>query len=175
MLVAALVVGAAFVAQNLAASARLAEARNALESAEGAIGAPAESLDAAFTQYDETLLAAHAAADSATPAFAAVAGMADPAALDAANVALAALVAALDQPAPAPPPEPYERGDVEPSDIDGLTAAADDARDYAEDVDAAKIEVDAAQAELDAAARSAHRRPGRPRRFASRNGRGDRR
>lgn len=148
VLVAALVVGAAFVAQNLAASARLAEARNALESAEGAIGAPAESLDAAFTQYDETLLAAHAAADSATPAFAAVAGMADPAALDAANVALAALVAALDQPAPAPQPEPYERGDVEPSDIDGLTAAADDARDYAEDVDAAKIEVDAAQDEL---------------------------
>ena len=54
VLIAALVAGVVYGAQTLAASARLAEARTELESAEAAIAAPADVMASAYDTYDAT-------------------------------------------------------------------------------------------------------------------------
>jgi hypothetical protein len=134
VLIAALVAGVVYGAQTVAASARLSEARTALESAEAALDSPADVMASAYDAYDATAATAQAMTDAAAPALAAVAGTADQAALDAANAASAALVAGLASEVPPPPPAEYVRADVDVSDIDEVAAAEKSALEYAGDV-----------------------------------------
>ena len=135
VLVAAIVGGAGYAAQSIAAQNRLVAAQTALEAAEAAIEGPATTLDTAFADYEASKVAARAMADETTPSLAAVAGMTDQSALDAANAALAELVAALDADGPPAAPAPYEPAAVT-SDPDEVAGAAQSARDYADEVKA---------------------------------------
>ena len=100
VLLVAVVVGSVIFAQNLAANNQAAQALAAsvaeLEAAESDATQPYEIMESAFADYDDAVLGARAAADSAGPALASVAGMTDETPLAAANAALAALVAQLD-------------------------------------------------------------------------------
>ena len=109
---------------------------------------PYAIMESAFADYDAAVLSARAAADSAGPALASVAGMTDEAPLAAANAALAALVAQLDDTTLAAPPEPYERGEVDVTDLDQIAAATQTASNRAQVIATATREARAAQAAL---------------------------
>ena len=152
VLLVAVVVASVMLAQTLAANDRAAQAVAAsvaeLESAEADATEPYGLMEAAIAEYDAAVLSARAAADGAAPALASVAGMADETALAAANAALAALVAQLDTTTPAAPPGPYERGDVDMTDVDELAAATQTATNRAERIATATREWRAAKAAL---------------------------
>ena len=152
VLLIAVVVGSVLFAQNLAANNQAAQALAAavtdLEAAESDATQPYVIMQSAFADYDDAVLGARAAADSAGPALAAVAGMTDEAPLAAANAALAALVAQLDDATLAAPPEPYERGDVDVTDLDQIAAATQTASNRAQVIATATREARAAQAAL---------------------------
>ena len=145
-----------------------------LEAAEADATEPYGLMEAAFADYDAAVLSARAAADSAAPALASVAGMADETALAAANAALAALVAQLDTTTPAAPPGPYERGDVDMTDVDELAAATQTATNRAERIATATRECAGRAGCARREGRRAHGCPGRARIFAARD-RGDHR
>ena len=178
VLLVAVVVASVMLAQTLAANDRAAQAVAAsvaeLESAEADATEPYGLMEAAIAEYDAAVLSARAAADGAAPALASVAGMADETALAAANAALAALVAQLDTTTPAAPPGPYERGDVDMTDVDELAAATQTANQPC----GADCYGDARMAGREGCARREGRRahgcPGRARIFAARD-RGDHR
>ena len=152
VLLIAVVVGAIAFAQMFAANNQAAQALAAsvaeLEAAEAEATQPYALMESAIAEYDDAVLGARAAADSAGPALASVAGMVDEPALVAANAALAALVAQLDGTPLAAPPAAYERGDVDMTDLDAIAAATETARDHAEKVATATREARAAQAAL---------------------------
>lgn len=152
VLLIAVVAGSIVIAQtvsanNLAAQ-ELAAAVTALEAAEESATQPQSVLDEAVRQYEDTVEAARTTADSAGPPLAALAGMAAQPQLDASNAALAALVAQLDAASLDDVPEPYERGDIDMSDIDQVQAATTTADGHAALVTTATREVRAAQAAL---------------------------
>jgi hypothetical protein len=151
VLLVAVVAGAVVIAQ-LVANNREAEAVAAsvsgLESAEADATEPYSVLESAIAEYEQTVVTAQAAADSAGPALASVVGMADEPALAAANSALAELVAALAESKVAPAPEPYTRGDVDMSDPGEIATATDAAASHAALVSDATREARDAQAVL---------------------------
>ena len=178
VLLVAVVVASVMLAQTLAANDRAAQAVAAsvaeLESAEADATEPYGLMEAAIAEYDAAVLSARAAADGAAPALASVAGMADETALAAANAALAALVAQLDTTTPAAPPGPYERGDVDMTDVDELAAATQTATNRAERIATATRECAGREGCARREGRRAHGGPGRARIFAARD-RGDHR
>ncbi len=147
VVVAAVVVAQTFAANNQAAQA-LAAATAELEGAESNATQPYAVMETAIAEYDASVVAATAAAESAGPALAAVAGMSDDAALAAANAALAALVAQLDETTLAAPPARYERGDVDMTDLDDIAAATEEATVHAERIVTATRDARAAQTAL---------------------------
>ncbi len=110
VLLIAVVVGAVWFAQTLAVNNQAAQALAAavaeLEAAEADATEPYPLMEESIAEYDEAVLGARATADSAAPAFAAVAGMTNEATLAAANAALADLLALLDGAGLAEPSEP---------------------------------------------------------------------
>ena len=147
VVVASVVIAQSISANNVAAR-ELAAAVADLEAAEETATQPQSVLDTAVKKYDETVESARATADSAGPPLAAIPGMVAQPLLDASNAALAALVAQLDTSALDDVPEPYERGDVDVTDIDAVRAATKVADDHAELVSTATREVTATQAAL---------------------------
>jgi hypothetical protein len=147
VVVASVVIAQTISANNVAAR-ELAAAVADLEAAEETATQPQSVLDAAVKKYDETVESARVTADSAGPPLAAIAGMAAQPLLDASNATLAALVAELDASTVDDPPEPYQRGDVDVTDIEEVRAATTIADDHAELVATATREVAAAQAAL---------------------------
>lgn len=148
VLVLALVGGSVYVSQLLQAQAQQLETATAeFEAAADAADDPVPAMEAAYAEYDTTAAAARAAADSAAPALAAVAGMSDQAALDAANAAAGAIIPLLDS--TTLPERPAAYAPPEAASFDGLQAAESataDARAYASDVTAVTEEVKAATA-----------------------------
>jgi hypothetical protein len=147
VVVASVVIAQTISANNVAAR-ELAAAVADLEAAEETATQPQSVLDAAVKKYDETVEMARATADSAGPPLAAIAGMAAQPLLDASNATLAALVAQLDASTLDDMPEPYERGDVDVTDIEEVRAATTIAEDHADLVTTATREVTTAQAAL---------------------------
>ncbi|WP_139230884.1 hypothetical protein [Microbacterium sp. cf046] len=146
--IAGSVVIAQMLAANNLAAQELAAAVAELEAAETAATEPESVLKDSVAAYDESVLLARGTADSAGPALAAVVGVTEQAPLDAANAALAALTAQLDADSLADPPAPYERGDVDLTDIDAVRAATATAEDHGESITAATRAVGAAQTSL---------------------------
>jgi hypothetical protein len=146
--VAASVLIAQNVAANNLAAQELAAAVAELEAAEEAATQPQSLLDDAVAEYEDTVDIAQATADNAGPPLAAIAGMAPQPLLDASNAALAALVAQLAASSIGDLPEPYERGDVDLTDIDAVQGATAAAEEHATRVITATREVRAAQAAL---------------------------
>jgi hypothetical protein len=144
---ASLLIAQNVAANNLAAQ-ELAAAVAELEAAEEAATQPQSLLEDAVAEYEDTVDIAQATADNAGPPLAAVAGMAPQPLLDASNAALAALVAQLAASSIGDLPEPYERGDVDLTDIDAVQGATAAAEEHATRVITATREVRAAQAAL---------------------------
>jgi hypothetical protein len=152
VLLIGVVAAAVLISQNVAANnlaaQELAAAVAELEAAEEAATQPQSLLDDAVAEYEDTVDIAQATADNAGPPLAAVAGMAPQPLLDASNAALAALVAQLAASSIGDLPEPYERGDVDLTDIDAVQGATAAAEEHATRVITATREVRAAQAAL---------------------------
>jgi hypothetical protein len=128
VLVAAIVAGAVFGAQTLAANARLDDARKALSAAQASVRQPATDLAAATTAYDATAKSARAASDSSKTVLAALAGTTDGKPLAAAIAANAALAKTLAEPAPVAP-EPYTPAHIDTSDVRAVIAETHRARE----------------------------------------------
>lgn len=128
LLVAAIVIGAVFGAQTLAANARLADARKALSAAQASVAQPATDLASATTAYDATAKAARATSDASKTVLAALAGTTDGKPLAAAVAANAALAQALAVPAPVAP-EPYTPAHIDTSDVTAVIAETHRARE----------------------------------------------
>ncbi len=144
------VIGAVVFAQVLAANnqAAVAAAVAELEAAEAAATQPYSPMQAAIADYNDAALGARASADSASPAFAAVAGMTDEATLASANAALAAVLAQLDDAPFDAPPARYARGDIDLTNLDAIAAATKTANSRAEQYTTATEEARAARTEL---------------------------
>jgi len=144
------VIGAVVFAQVLAANnqAAVAAAVAELEAAEAAATQPYSPMQAAIADYNDAALGARASADSASPAFAAVAGMTDEATLASANAALAAVLAQLDDAPFDAPPARYARGDIDLTNLDAIAAATKTANSRAEQYMTATEEARAARTEL---------------------------
>lgn len=153
VLLAVVVGGSVVISQRVAASnlaaQQLASAVAQLEEAEKGAIEPQTLLDAAVENDAATRESATAAADSAAPALAAVAGMVPQAQLDAANAALAALKEELDRTSGSnDTPDAYVRADIDETDLGQIRDATDRAKDHAERVLAATRELSAAQVSL---------------------------
>ena len=143
----AIVIGQNVAANNVAAKA-LAAAVAELKDAEQSASQPEPLLAGAVTENEDTAAAAQATADAAGPPLAAIAGMAPQPLLDASNAALAALLAQLATSDIGEQPDPYERGDVDLSDIDEVKAATKIAEAHGGLVTTATRQVRAAQTTL---------------------------
>ena len=152
VLLIAVVAGSVLIARSIAANnlaaQELAAAVAELEAAEALAVEPESALATTIESYDATVELARATADSAAPPLAAVAGMTAQPPLDASNAALAALVAQLDATSLEDPPEPYEREEIDLTDITEVEAATQTAANHAERVTTAIREVGAAQVAL---------------------------